>query len=387
MNTWISPTEADTLIHAALKAPGTEWVALQDSLGRCLAEVIVADRDLPPYGRAMMDGIAIPSSSKPPFTIQGLHAAGDPPPPPLSAGHAWEIMTGACLPDDCDTVVPYEDLSEDYCEIREGFEAGQCIHRAGSDALAGDELVKKGTLIGPAEVAIAASVGVSQLRVICRPRIALVSSGDEAVAVDATAEPWQIRRSNGPMLEAILSRAGMAPVMHYHIPDDPEATRNVLSEVLAHADLVILCGGISKGKKDYMRPILEESLGEPVFHGVAQKPGKPLAFWAGPPLVFALPGNPVSVLATFSRYVLPTLMTLNGGSFKPQRQSWPEGVKALPKLTWLLALDADGRLRSVSNSGNFAALAGMRGFIEIPPASSSASEPFLRYYPSTFPNL
>lgn len=383
MNPLVTPAEADALIRAALPAPACEQVPLASAIGRCLHTAIAADRDLPPYARAMMDGIAFLSSSTPPFTIHGLHAAGDPPPAPLPAAHAWEIMTGACLPADCDTVVPYEHLSDDFRNIQEIYQTGQFVHAAGSDAKAGDVLVAAGTLIGPAEIAIAASVGLTHLNVIRRPRIALISSGNEAVAVDAQPEAWQIRRSNGPMLEAILCHAGMPPVAHHHIPDDPDATRRVLGETLEQADLIILCGGISKGKKDHMRPMLEERLGQPTFHGVLQKPGKPLAFWTGPPLVFALPGNPVSVLATFSRYVLPTLTALNGGSICPRLKAWPKGIEALPRLSWLLAVDAAGEARLVSNSGDFAALTGMHGFLEIPSGSTRSSAALLRYYPGT----
>lgn len=383
MNPLVSPADAEALIRAALPSPGGESIELRDAIGRCLAAPIVADRDLPPYARAMMDGIAFSSASTPPFAIHGLHAAGDPPPAPLPAGHAWEIMTGACLPDDCDTVVPYEHLSADLRTIHEFYQVGQHIHAAGSDARAGEVLVPAGARIGPADIAIAASVGMAKLQVIKRPRIALISSGNEAVAVDAQPEPWQIRRSNGPMLEAILCHAGMPPVSHHHIPDDPDATRAVFGEVLGHTDLVILCGGISKGKKDHMRPLLEECLGAPAFHGVRQKPGKPLAFWAGPPLVFALPGNPVSVLATFSRYVLPALAVLKGGSIAQRRKPWPDGIDALPQLDWLLAVDAEGQTRPVSNSGDFAALAGTCGFLQIPCASTRRSHPALAYFPST----
>ena len=383
MNPLITPTEADALIRAALPTPASELVPLTAAIGRWLLEPIVADRDLPPYARAMMDGIAFSSSSQPPFTIHGLHAAGDPPPPPLPAGHAWEIMTGACLPADCDTVVPYEHLSADLRNAQEIYQAGQHIHTVGSDARAGQVLVATGTLLGPAEIAITASVGMTQVKVIRRPRIALISSGNEAVAVDTQPEAWQIRRSNGPMLEAILCHAGMPPIAHHHIADDPEATRQVLDEVLGQADLIILCGGISKGKRDHMRQVLDERLGTPAFHGVLQKPGKPMAFWAGPPLVFALPGNPVSVLATFSRYVLPTLAALHGGSFVPRLKAWPQGIESQPRLSWLLAVDASGAPRLVSNSGDFASLTGMHGFLEIPSGNTRNSTALLRYYPST----
>src|SRR5690606_29806025 len=147
--------------------------------------------------------------------------------------------TGACVPADCDTVIPYEDLSDDRSTVREPFKPGQFIHTAGSDAKAGDILVPTGRLIGPSEIAIAASVGVSHPEVAARPRVALITSGDEVVEITATPEPWQIRRSNGPMLEATLRHLGHDPVSH-HIPDEPDASRRVLHGALESVDVLIL---------------------------------------------------------------------------------------------------------------------------------------------------
>jgi molybdopterin molybdotransferase len=371
----ITPAEADAFIASSLSPPSTEQVPLAEAIGRTLSAPIVADRDLPPHSRAMMDGIAFHSSGKPPFIIHGLHAAGDPPPAPLPPGHAWEIMTGACVPADCDTVVPYEHLGPDRGSIIEPYEAGQCIHPAGSDAKIGELLVPADRLIGPAEIAIAASVGLSQLTVAKRPRITVISTGDEAVPVSARPEPWQIRRSNGPMLDAILRRLGHAPLGHHHIPDDEETARSVLHTALKQADVVVLCGGISKGKRDLVRPLLEETLGPPAFHGVLQRPGKPLAFWSGPPLVFALPGNPVSVLATFTRYVLPALSQFEGRDVTPPPRPLPDGIAPLAKLTWLLPLDASGTPLPPRNSGDFVSIAGTASFLEIPPAIDIPCDP------------
>ena len=378
----ITPREADARILRSLREPPVEDLPLAAAAGRTLAAPILADRDLPPYSRAMMDGIAFASASLPPdaaFERAGLHAAGDPPPPPLAPGHAWEIMTGACLPADCDTVVPYEHLSADGNSVLEPFEPGQCIHPAGSDARAGDTLVPAGTRIGPAEVAIAASVGQSRLGVLARPRIVIVSSGDEAVPVDTDPEPWQIRRSNGPMLDALLRQLGRPPAAAHHVPDEANEARRVLHDALDAADLLIVCGGISRGKRDLVRPLLEERLGAPAFHGVRQRPGKPLAFWAGPPLVFALPGNPVSVLATFTRYVLPTLERLDGREPGSASLPLPAGIEPLPNLTWLLPLDAAGSPRPPRNSGDFVSIAGTAAFLEIPPAPEFPAGPTPRF--------
>ncbi|MCW1921417.1 molybdopterin molybdotransferase MoeA [Luteolibacter arcticus] len=377
--------EADALT-SSLRPLGTESATLADSLGRTLATALVADRAFPPYRRAMMDGFAFAADFLPstgPVILAGLHAAGDPPPVALPSGHAWEIMTGAIVPDDCDTVVPYEDLEAG--RPRPGFKKGQFIHEAGSDAASGTVLVDASSTIGPVEVAIAASVGLEKIEVFRRANVAILSTGDEAVPSDVVPRAWEIRRSNGPMLEAMLARRGNAIVFHDHAPDDPAVCGRQLDEALAKCDVLLICGGISKGKKDFIRGLLEERLGKPAFHGVEQRPGKPLAFWPGPPVVFALPGNPVSVLATFTRHVLPALSRLEGREFLPMKVRMNEAPVPLPKFSWLLTVAAgpDGTLlaRPPSNSGDFISVAGSCGIVEVPPAADPAE---LSFFP--FPN-
>ena len=372
---------------ALLRPLGTEMVALSSALGRTVAAPLTADRAFPPYRRAMMDGIAFSAGSLPaagPLIVAGLHAAGDPPPGFLPPGQAWEIMTGAVVPDDCDTVVPYEDLESG--RPKAGFKKGQFIHEAGSDAAAGATLVKAGSTVGPVEIAIAASVGLTEVEVFRRAKVAILSTGDEAVPPGVAPQPWEIRRSNGPMLEAMLVRRGNEVVSHDHAPDDPAICGRQLDEALAKCDVLLICGGISKGKKDFIRGLLEERLGRPAFHGVEQRPGKPLAFWPGPPVVFALPGNPVSVLATFTRHVLPALARLEGREFSPLKVRMSEAPAPLPKFSWLLtvAMDPDGTLlaRPPANSGDFISVADSCGIVEVPPALAPTE---LSFFP--FPNL
>ncbi|MCW1886570.1 molybdopterin molybdotransferase MoeA [Luteolibacter flavescens] len=383
MDRLLTLAEADALT-ASLRPLGTEAVDLAAALSRTLAAPLVADRPFPPYHRAMMDGIAFSAGSLPPtgpVTLAGLHAAGVPPPAPLAPGHAWEIMTGAIVPDDCDTVVPYEDLADG--RPAGDFEKGQFIHEAGSDATTGAVLVDGSSRIGPVEIAVAASVGVGQIEVFRQARIAILSTGDEAVPPDVIPRAWEIRRSNGPMLEAMLRRRGNSVTFHDHAPDDPEICGRLLDAALAECNVLLICGGISKGKKDFIRGLLEERLGKPAFHGVEQRPGKPLAFWQGPPVVFALPGNPVSVLATFTRHVLPALARLEGREFIPAKVSMNEALKCLPKFSWLLTVASgpDGTLRALppSNSGDFISVAGACGIIEVPPASSQTEFKFFPF--------
>lgn len=380
---------AASRILASCTPLSTERVALADAAGRVLAIPLVADRPLPPYARSMMDGIAFASEDAGfPATLSraGLHAAGDPPPRALEPGEAWEIMTGAAVPGDCDVVVPYEELEagEGTYALLERPRPGQCIHPVGLDAAAGDQLVSAGSRIGPAEVAIAASVGAVEVDVRNRARVAVLTTGDEAIPPSSRPESWQIRRSNGPMLAAALGAMGHAPVAVEHVADDNAAAKGTLDRLLGACDVLLLCGGISRGKKDFVRRWIEEHLGAPAFHGVKQRPGKPMAFWPGPHHVFALPGNPVSVLATFARYVRPALAAMEGEEFVATRVR-VDGVERLRDFTWLLpvAVDATGSHvpRPPKNSGDFASLAGSVGIIEIAPSTDAGSDPMFPLYP------
>jgi len=380
MQSPVTAGEASRLIAQALRPLGEETVPLAAACGRVLREPLVADRPQPPFRRATMDGIAFAS-----FTLTGkrvklagLHAAGDPPPRPLAAGEAWEIMTGAVVPDDCDSLIPYEEveIANGHADITSEIVPGQFIHAAGSDAQAGDRLVSPGVKIGPVELAIAASIGKSEFLVSKLPAITILTTGDEVIPVDDTPQPWQIRRSNGPMLEALLLRLGFPRVIVRHSPDEANALAALVDEALASSDVLLLCGGISKGKRDHVRPVLEGRLGSPMFHGVWQRPGKPLAFWAGETPVFALPGNPVSVLATFTRYVRPALDLLQGSEPTPAIAiPLAQPVRPLPNLTWLLParLDSNGRVIPMlpQNSGDFISIASATHLLEIPPGGET----------------
>lgn len=389
MDTLITCHEAASIIRNACVRLGSESVPAAEASGRVLAEALAADRPLPPYPRAMMDGVAFHRETVGfPATLKraGLHAAGDPPPRLLRAGEAWEIMTGAAVPDDCDVVVPYEKLDEHdgRYTLRETPEPHQCLHHAGVDAAAGDLLVNEGARISAGEIAIAASVGAVHLRVGRRARVAILTTGDEAVPPEKTPETWQIRRSNGPMLAAALEACGHPPVAMEHVADDSAAAEHVIDRLFGCCDVLLLCGGISRGKKDFVREWITRRLKAPMFHGVRQRPGKPMAFWSGAPNVFALPGNPVSVLATFARYVRPALAMMEGAGSVPAKVR-VEGIRPLPEFTWLMPVALDDRghhaPKPPRNSGDFVSLAGTIGFIEIPPATETSCAPVFSLYP------
>jgi len=386
----ISVAEADACIRESMTTLPSERATLSRAIGRRLLSPILADRELPPYDRSMMDGIAFPSESIDPskLTIAGLHAAGSPPPEALPQGSAWEIMTGAIIPEDCDTVVPYEDLEEDNTKIIGEFKPGQFIHSAGSDAKEGDILVPAGTTLGAPEIAIAASVGQNSLTVPRLPRVGILTTGDEAIHPAASPKAWQIRRSNGPTLASLISLLGLPLNFHQHGQDDEDALTNLLDQAMDSVDLLIISGGISKGKKDYIRELLDARLGKPAFHGVAQRPGKPLAFWPGPPDVFALPGNPVSALATFARFVRPALHQLQGLAPPTRLLRAPDGLEPLEHLTWFapvaVTTGKKTTLHPAQNSGDYISISPSTGVIEVPKADQFSRSAALTYYPFSF---
>ncbi|MDC1207057.1 molybdopterin molybdotransferase MoeA [Akkermansiaceae bacterium] len=375
--TLITPAEAEALILSSIAPLSTERVSLERSLGRVLREPILADRSFPPFDRVTMDGIAFFKSDLNELRLHGLHAAGDPEPADLPAGSCWQIMTGASLPSDCDTVVPYEEveIGETHAKINCEVVPGRFIHRKESDASPGDLLVPAGTRIGPAQLGLAASVGAIELTVTRLPKITILGTGDELVPPEETPLPHQLRQSNGLTLRAAVEEWGAAEITLAHLADDLASTTSGIAEALEKSDLVILSGGISKGKKDYVRPALESLIGPPLFHGVAQRPGKPLAYWPG---VAALPGNPNSTLTTFHRYLVPTLQALVG---LPQKVTsllpleTPQQAHDFLTIYLPASLNEKGKLHVLSpqNSGDFVTPLTAQGIVEIAPGTQAVT--------------
>jgi len=386
MNQLISPTEAAAKIFAHTSPLDPATVPLVHALGRVLREPLQADRPFPPFDRVTMDGITFRSQDSSDRTkkLQGLHPAGASTPAPLLQNACYQIMTGAVLPPDCDTVVPYEEviLTATEATIDPAFEItpGQFIHREGSDALKDDLLCAEFTKLNPAHLGLAASIGASELKVTRSPRIQIFTTGDELVPIEKAPEPHQLRRSNGLSLKMALKSWGETDTQLTHLPDNLEATREALYSALSTEknDLIILSGGISKGKKDFVRPALEALIGEPTFHGVAQRPGKPLAFWSpseSHPPVLALPGNPNSTLTTCYRYLIPLLNRMTGleaESFLSLPLEKPAPIH--PHLTQLLLaiLTPAGKLRLLlpQNSGDFLTPLPATHLVEIPPGEN-----------------
>ena len=259
-----------------MPAFGTESVPLDRTIGRILRQAVNAERDQPPFDRVMMDGIALRYSDyvdgTREFPIQGRQHAGDTA-LILEPGHCIEIMTGASLPDGADCIVPVEriEVSDSAARIEAGYEARerQYIHARSSDHAQGTLLLRTGTRIAPADVAIVASAGLPEVEVSVLPRIRVISTGNELVAAGMPIGPQQIRSSNGPALVAMLAQQGYSDTEHDHLVDDLEVLRDRVAGHLDEADVLVLSGGVSMGKADFIPQILTELGVNVVFHKVS----------------------------------------------------------------------------------------------------------------------
>ena len=392
----LTTAQALETIFAAMRVLPVEAVSLENSVGRVLRQAVVAERDQPPFDRVMMDGIAIEhrvfAGGARSFPVQATQAAGDPA-LSLDPGAAIEIMTGASLPENADCIIPVERISvvDGVATLEVGYEPAhrQFIHPQASDHAAGTALLQPGRRIAPADVAVIASAGLAHVDVT-RPAVTrVISTGNELVVPGAEIAPHQIRMSNGPALLALLARHGHTDCVHEHIADDPAALRERIGAHLEEADALILSGGVSMGKADYVPDVLAELGVEVAFHRISQRPGKPMWFGTGPrgQAVFALPGNPVSALVCCRHYVIPALERAAGSiPAPPEFASLTSDVTFEPDLTCFqpvkLVSSAAGQVLAMpvktNTSGDFTALAGTDGYVELAreqsrfPAGSSA---------------
>lgn len=381
----ISPAEAEAAIRARVPVLPSVRMPLEGLAGRILREPISASRDQPPFDRVTMDGIAFQYAACArglrAFRIAGTQAAGAPPIPLQDSDSCLEVMTGAILPPGCDCVVPVEALS-----IREGFahlsdDAAPSpllnIHGRGIDCRAGTPLLSPGARLGPAEIAVIASTGCTHASVSRNPRIAVISTGDELVQPGAPVLDWQIYRSNAYGVLAALRRAGYSGLVQDHLPDDLEMLRMRLRTHLESNDVLILSGGVSMGRFDYVPRVLAELGVTAVFHKIAQRPGKPMWFGvaSGGKSVYALPGNPVSTLVCLSRYVYAGLAAAQAAAETPAEHiALGADFQVKPALTMFLPVSVSyehgARLalpRPTQGSGDFTSLLGTQGFVELPP--------------------
>lgn len=329
MSALLSWTDALQRVLAAAEPLPTESIdTTAAACGRVLAVSLLAPWDLPQAPVSTMDGYAVRADdlrTSVVLAIAGESAAGHPARGVLPAGHAMRISTGAVLPEGADTVVPQEDTTCDdatltvdlqrFGEIR----AGRWVRARGSDFAKDEVVLASGQCLGPGDVALAAATGHETLVVHRRPVVAIVSTGDELVPLGTRPGPGQIVSSNALMLAAQIEAAGGVAIDHGIARDDPDALRAVLAEAL-RADVVVTSGGVSVGEHDHVARTFAELGCTFDFHGIAVRPGKPLAFGStGSTLVFGLPGNPASSLTTFALFVRPALRRLLGvrGDVRP----------------------------------------------------------------------
>jgi molybdopterin molybdotransferase len=385
------------LIGQHLQCLPIESLPLAQCAGAVLRENIYAERDAPPFDRVAMDGIALDSSTVSGgvrrLHIQATQAAGDAPLVLGARTSCIEVMTGAVLPTGCDSVIAVEELAihDGHAELAHGVsvEAGQNIHKRGSDTRQGTLLVNAGVRLRSPEIAIAAAAGMPRIRVSSQPMLAVISTGNELIEPGEPVLPHQIRRSNAYAIVTELRANGFQRVADDHIIDDLGELKRRLKFHLETHDVLVLSGGVSMGKFDLVPRALDDLGVRPVFHKVAQRPGKPLWFGVASSgaAVFALPGNPVSTLTCLRRFVLPALFASLGQSpaAVPEKIALAAQVAVTVPLTFYLPvrveLDDWGRPWAVPNptngSGDFTALAGTDGFVELPPGPNTYAKGFI----------
>ncbi len=394
----ITVEKALQLVLNATQDFGVEEIPFMESQGRVLKEVIVADRDFPPFNRVSMDGIAIDfeafEKGQRSFTIEGIQAAGSPQMEFQNSENCLEVMTGAVLPKNANVVIRYEDV-----EIVDGLATVlinevnhfQNIHEKGKDRKVGDALIEINKVISAAEIGVLATVGKSKIKVAKQPKVMIISTGDELVAVDEIPLDHQIRRSNVFTLVSLLKRLKIKPDTD-HITDDKEALKSRISDYLRTYDVLLFSGAVSKGKFDFLPEVLDELGVEKLFHRVSQRPGKP--FWMGATdscKVFAFPGNPVSTYVNCLVYFYSWYFKSCEVETFEETAILTEDVTFKPNLTYFLQVklsDKYGHLLATpikgNGSGDLASLVDADAFIQLPKTEETTFKqgenfPVIRY--------
>jgi molybdopterin molybdotransferase len=318
----IAIQEARRRVLEEIRPLPAETVGLMEALGRVLADEVASPLDVPPFASSAMDGYAVAAGPAAELPVVGESRAGHPFEGPLLPGTAVRISTGAEVPEGADAVVPVERsrrAEQNGAVQLPETTAGENVRHSGEDMRAGDVVLRPGTRLGPAEIAVAASLGRAELPCAARPRLALVVTGDELAEPGERLGPGRIYSSNTWALAGQARAAGAEPAVGETVPDVAAATRAALEGALATAEVVCVSGGVSVGPHDHVKSALDELGVEERFWGVRLKPGKPTWFGVrdGVP-VFGLPGNPVSAMVTFQLFVRPALLALQGAPPGPE---------------------------------------------------------------------
>ena len=390
MEELISPSEAFQKIVEVFPKSGEEVIALHLSSGRTLAESVSSDRDQPPFHRVMMDGYAFQFSSWEKgireFHVEGIQAAGEAPISIKEENGCIEIMTGAALPNECSVVIQYEKSIRNENDVQfqiEELKYFQNVHAKGFDKKVGEVILKEGTVVGPLEMACLASVGKTKVRVKKRLNVAIVSTGNELVEVHESPSDFEIRSSNLEMLQSLL-KPYCEQINVFRLSDDEQETSHFIQHELENFDIVCFSGGVSKGKYDFVAKALEANGIEKHFHGVKQKPGKPFFFGSkSETVVFAFPGNPISVLHCATRYLIPQLNN-NSMEAAQLKTTYNNRTALNVYLPAFISTYKNGirmaELILQNGSGDFMGAIGANGFVEVLPNQQVKENEVISFY-------
>ena len=398
----ISVEKALEFVLSSTQDFGVEEIPFIKSVGRILKEEIVADRDFPPFNRVAMDGIAIDyyefssrlrSNRQLSFKIEGIQAAGSEQITLKNNQNCIEVMTGAVLPNNANTVIRYEDVTIEngvatinIDEIKEQ----QNVHHKGKDGKVGDVLISENMKISAAEIGVLATVGKSFVKVAKQPKVMIISTGDELVGVDEFPLDHQIRRSNVFTLVSLLERLHISSETA-HITDDKPILKSKIKKYLQEYDVLLFSGAVSKGKFDFLPQVFDELGVEKLFHKVAQRPGKP--FWFGQTencKLFAFPGNPISTFVNCLAYFYPWYFKSVNLKVEQETAILAENVAFKPNLVYFLQVKLSAKNGNLiatpiqgNGSGDLASLVHADAFIQLPNDKSEFKSgevyPLIRY--------
>ncbi|HLF17843.1 MAG TPA: molybdopterin molybdotransferase MoeA [Candidatus Omnitrophota bacterium] len=391
----ISVSEVDKIIAENIRKFPIIEIPLEEAGGAILREDIKADRDLPPFHKALMDGIAVKYSAwkagQRNFKIEGTQAAGVDALALRKESGCTEIMTGAVLSKGADCVIPveYVRIEENIANIHDDIKLKRMlnIRPKGADHKEGDLLIKAGCIMRPVQIATAAAIGKAKIKVSYRPKIAVISTGDELVEINEDIMPFQIRKSNSYFIKAALDNTRLFETSVFHFRDNKKVLLRQISAIMEKFDVLIITGGISMGKFDFIPEVMKVLKVDVLFEKVKQKPGRP--FWYGRTKrnqpIFALPGNPVSTQIGTVRHCIPNLKKALGLEKEEEEYAQlKESFQLDTPFTFFLPIRItcakDGRLTATSvpgsGSGDFGSLAGADGFMEIPAETKVAEKGF-----------